>query len=285
MEWAECGDSGGFPVVVFPGYLGSIHQLRIAEPWMQSLGLRTIAVNRPGIGKSAPHRYATMAEHADDVLHLLHGIGVREFTACGISLGAGFALACADRSPDTVRSVSLISALCPLNEPGFLQTMYRSRRFALRAAHRYPDILRAALRGYCRLLRFFPSAFLRIAYKFNAFWLTADMPQYDTVKHALAEDINAALRDSADPGSIIQDLHLTSRWGFDPRLIRVPVQIWHGNDDTVVSVEGIKRFAEKLRGVTLRVVPGDHFMLIRRLPEIFGSMRLPRLRAGRRELA
>jgi pimeloyl-ACP methyl ester carboxylesterase len=61
-----------------------------------------------------------------------------------------------------------------------------------------------------------------------------------------------------------QDLTLEARpWGVPFEQIQVPIEIWHGEDDRVVSPEQSRILARTLPLVTDHFVPGEgHFSLV-----------------------
>src|SRR5262245_43416621 len=67
LEFAEYGDPGGVPALFFHGFIGSHHQARFAHPAAARHGVRLLAVNRPGVGRSTYRRRSSLAESATDV--------------------------------------------------------------------------------------------------------------------------------------------------------------------------------------------------------------------------
>ena len=75
----------------------------------KALGVRIIAVDRPGIGSSSPQPSRTALDHAKDIQLLAAHLGAKTYSVVGVSGGGPYALACAHALPaDELRSVSLV---------------------------------------------------------------------------------------------------------------------------------------------------------------------------------
>ena len=95
LGFAEYGDPAGAVVFWFHGTPGGrrqfpLHGRRAAD----NLGLRVIAVERPGTHLSDPHRYETVAEWATDMAWVADSLGAERLAVIGLSGGGPYALAC-----------------------------------------------------------------------------------------------------------------------------------------------------------------------------------------------
>ncbi len=114
--------------------------------------------------------------------------------------------------------------------------------------------------------------------------LNAHLPRVDRLVYE-RPDVHAALRaDMAEairPGSqgAVRDLVLLARpWGFALEEIRVPVQLWHGEQDATVPVEVGRALAAALPRCQAHFVPGSgHFLVLDRWRQILAEL----LRADR----
>ncbi|GAB7333776.1 hypothetical protein MBLNU13_g05299t2 [Cladosporium sp. NU13] len=80
----------------------------------RTLGVRIIAVDRPGIGSSSPQRNRTALDHAEDIRLLAAHLGAKTYSVVGVSGGGPYALACAHALPaEELRSVSLVCGFGP----------------------------------------------------------------------------------------------------------------------------------------------------------------------------
>jgi pimeloyl-ACP methyl ester carboxylesterase len=80
---------------------------------VDALGIRYLAVNRPGFGGSDPSPDRTVADYGADVEDLADALGLERFSVMGVSAGAPFALACAWALPARVVAVAAASPLAP----------------------------------------------------------------------------------------------------------------------------------------------------------------------------
>jgi pimeloyl-ACP methyl ester carboxylesterase len=80
----------------------------------KTLGLRIIAVDRPGIGPSSPQPNRTALDHVEDIRLLAAHLDAKTYSVVGVSGGGPYALACAYALPkEELRSVSLICGFGP----------------------------------------------------------------------------------------------------------------------------------------------------------------------------
>lgn len=111
LAWAEWGPADGTPVV-FCGGAGWGRWLGFGSDVLTELGVRLVAVERPGLGDSTPAPGRTLLDWADDIDRLDLG----EPAVVGFSQGAPFAFACAARG--IAASVAIVSGGDELAYPG-----------------------------------------------------------------------------------------------------------------------------------------------------------------------
>jgi pimeloyl-ACP methyl ester carboxylesterase len=114
LTYRSIGPASGFPVLYMHGAIGSPgwHSPQL-DAAVRSLGIRYLAVNRPGFGGSDPSPGRTVADYAADVEQLADALGVERFSVIGVSAGGPFALACAWALPDRVVAAAAASPLAP----------------------------------------------------------------------------------------------------------------------------------------------------------------------------
>ena len=105
---AQYWDNGvdGPAVVFFHGCPDTRHAAMTGAPAAAALGVRLVAVNRPGYGLSTRHA-STQSSVADDTVRVADLLGIDRFAAIGMSVGTAYALVCAARHPDRVRALGL----------------------------------------------------------------------------------------------------------------------------------------------------------------------------------
>ena len=87
--------------------------------------------------------------------------------------------------------------------------------------------------------------------------------QDETVRKAILEENQEAYRQGGEGHADDGALAMTSAsWGFDLREISVPVFLWHGEEDKLVSRHMAEHLAREIPGCQARIVPGAGHLLI-----------------------
>jgi pimeloyl-ACP methyl ester carboxylesterase len=124
LTYAALGCAGGFPILYMHGAIGSPHWRSPAlDAAVTALGVRYLAVNRPGFGGSDPCPGRTVADYAADVEDLADALGWDRFSVIGVSAGAPFALATAWALPERVVAAAAASPLAPPGSPSLRYRM------------------------------------------------------------------------------------------------------------------------------------------------------------------
>ncbi|MFL4901831.1 alpha/beta fold hydrolase [Streptomyces sp. MMS24-I2-30] len=221
LGWAEWGSPSGTPVLLCSGSATS-RWLGLPVDAISGLGVRLITVDRPGLGASSAADGWTLHDWALVVGEFAQARALAGMAAVGFSVGAPFALACA--AERVVTGVSLVSAtdelacpaLAPVLEPEIAMLVKQTAANAsglelLLAGAADADALRDAVVG--------PShgADRRVY---------AD-PAFDrSYRRALADGFA-----QGGAGYARETVLALSRWPFDPSTIRVPVDLWYGEQD------------------------------------------------------
>jgi pimeloyl-ACP methyl ester carboxylesterase len=119
----DVGDPDGEPILYVHGIPDSRRARHPDDDVARRVGIRLMAVDRPGAGGSSPHPDGTVGSFADDVAELGAYLGVGRLSVLGWSAGAMPALAVAARHPKLVTSVGVVAGLPPVaayGEPGVL---------------------------------------------------------------------------------------------------------------------------------------------------------------------
>jgi len=112
---AEWGAADGRPVFLFHGGPGS----RLLCPTVEvphAAGVRLLAVDRPGYGGSSPRPGLTLLSWAQDVGEVMDGLAIDRASIVGWSNGGAYAMGCAVRLGDRIRSIALCGSDAPLDE-------------------------------------------------------------------------------------------------------------------------------------------------------------------------
>ena len=276
IGYAQTGDETGVPVVLLPGTPGS----RLSAAWMLSgqpealNGVRLISLDRPGYGTSTPVRRPSFLGVAADLAELADQLGLDQFAVLGVSGGGGYAYAAGYALPDRVRRTLVISGAVP------------PTRQELRSAERDVRMMHW-LGGRGRLLLPLLATQMRRAgagIDTEQGWEQAlsRMPAGDRAqlgnrwrdpafRAAYAADVAEAYRSTA--GFVADCRALALGLGFDPALIRVPVEVWQGTDDRNVITAAVQRVAAVIPDCRLHLQPGGHLLVLEVIAEALRVVR------------
>ena len=265
LGYATYGEEEGRPVLLFHGTPGSRLWFVGDEPVARSLGLRLIATDRPGYGLSDPMPGRRFVDWPADVADFTARLGIDRFGLLSISGGGPFALACAAvLGPERVSKAVVVAAPSPIDAGGREAAgMARSNRvgFLLARVLRHARWLaRLLLRPSANFVRQHPDAYFdRMAKELCEAdrRISRDADFRAQVHRELAEAYRGGVE-----GLIDESILLTRPWGFDLGTIEVPVELWHGEDDTLAPVAMAEALHRRIPGSELRRVPErGHFLL------------------------
>jgi pimeloyl-ACP methyl ester carboxylesterase len=90
---------------------------RLDAGWIDApareLGVRVVAADRPGIGRSERQPGRTLLDWPEDVLELVDALGTDRFAVLGWSAGGAYAAACAYRLPERVSGRPAVARAVP----------------------------------------------------------------------------------------------------------------------------------------------------------------------------
>ncbi|MHB1669958.1 alpha/beta fold hydrolase [Thiomonas sp.] len=198
---------------------------------------RVLTPERPGYGYSTPHPGATFENWAADIQDLADHLGIRQFHILGVSGGGPFALACAAYIPERVLSVTLISTATPAESEAFWQGMGWVNKIIFIVAIKMPIVLT----GIC--------------------FVYGHLVQWKAARSGLESGyVSEPFRQGCV--GLETDLHLVANpWGIPLQTIRVPVYLWHGENDVHSPVAGAKALAAAIPTCEAHFFPEkDHFL-------------------------
>jgi len=260
LSYAEWGLSGGAPVIHMHGMPGFFFNDTATTEIYARLGVRMITPDRPGYGESDVHRDGTLLDWAADVEELADRLELPRFGITALSGGGIYALACAARFPSRLTGVVTTGCPSPLTGRGALRGMRALNQLGIRVTQRAQILLEVGATLLSGVLRSYPQFFLN--------QMNRDKPGPDRElleRPAVRKAAIATLREAISHGTwgYVNDVRLLgSPWGFDPAAITAPVQLWHGDLDSVIPVQHAFRLAEQIPGATLHLVAGEAHMLL-----------------------
>ena len=262
LAYAEWGDTAGVPVLYCHGFPGSRLEARLAHLAAKELGIRLIAPDRPGFGESSPCPGRRLSDWPLDAAALMASLDIRRFHVVGVSGGGPYAMACAERLDGCIGRLSIICGLGELNGKDRLEGMNPLAATGIRFYQRWPGV---AHRVYARFIGPFMGRFPELIFKVligtgnPADRVALAKPE---IRRSIAESFGEAFRQGGDGPA--QELGLFTRsWNIEPSRIRVPISLWHGEDDRTVPVAMGRRHAALLSDCCATFMPDEgHFSLI-----------------------
>lgn len=258
----EYGDKEGIPVLFFHGTPGSRLLFLEDDEISKSLGIRLISMDRPGFGASDPKPNRSLLDWADDVKEVENYLQIEKFSIIGVSGGGAFAAACAYKLPDRLHSVSLIASATPFQNGKAPKSMMKANKVAFFLSRKAPWLLKASYRATKKLLNEKPEKFMEQNKKGNKHLCEWDRQFLQTEEQlqGLTMHMREAFRVSVDE-CVNEPALLTKPWGFSFQDIRIPVDIWHGEADTMAPVDEIKKLAPAITKARTHFIPGaGHFL-------------------------
>ncbi len=253
LSYAAFGAADGPLVVVLDGP-GSRGLARAASPRAEELGLRLVAPDRAGFGRSTQIDGDRVAAWPRDHAALLDALGARRAGIVAQSGGTPYALAAAAALGERTTGVALVAPMGPLAERAMRASSGTQVRRAAMLGRRAPWLLRLALAAVGRQAAKDPE---KAAAK-----IAADLPPRDA--EIMRDPANWAIhqRSTAEifsrPDAIAHEIaRLAHPWNVDLSAVDVPVAMWSGDRDDVHPTGHARRLAELLaHDAPVHVVPG-----------------------------
>lgn len=272
LGYAEYGDLSGRPALYFHGWPTSRLEAAPAHELALEMGIRLIAIDRPGFGASDLQPNRQLGEWASDVTQFVDALKLDSVAVVGNSGGAPYAAVCAAKIPARITQLVILCGLGPTDTDD-ASRMMASARWSLRFARLAPRLAAwvgsLALRKLTRPdLRLFSEAGL------------ADLPEADRItlrKEEVREALSAAVREAFRGGArgpVWDGCLFAQPWRFALEKIRVRSWVWHGEKDTIVPVQMGHSYARAIPGCKSAFYPQDgHFSLpFNRMREIFETV-------------
>jgi pimeloyl-ACP methyl ester carboxylesterase len=275
LGYLDVGAPDGHAVFHFHGHGSSRLEALILESAAHRLGLRVIALDRPGVGRSDPKGGDRLLDWPGDVAEAADQLGISRFSVQGMSAGGPYALACAHKLAERVVACSLVSAVPPPEVAR--RAGPRLRRMMWWVAYRFPRYLRRCL------MQFRPdgplhaemveSRMMRVAQ-----WLGGEdlkLMRVEALRAVLARTMMETARQSG-AGNRSEIERLVRPWGFDIRQLSGPrLFVWHGDEDRIMPIAPARAMAERLRDCTATFYAGEgHFsVLVNRAHDLLAALR------------
>jgi pimeloyl-ACP methyl ester carboxylesterase len=263
------GHPTGHPVFMLHGTPGSRIGPFPKTRVLYELGVQLISFDRPGYGRSDRLDARRVADVVPDVVAIADELDLPRFAVVGRSGGGPHALACAALLPERVTRAAVLVSLAPWAAEGldWFAGMAASNVREYTAAASKPELLTATLVQTAARIKANPASHVTT--------LAPEMPAADRrvvsdvgIRAQLVENYAEALRDSAD-GWIDDALAFCAPWGFDLADIKVPVLLWHGENDVFSPVAHARWLADQIPNAIMAIRPGRaHFAALEVMPDV-----------------
>jgi pimeloyl-ACP methyl ester carboxylesterase len=252
MTFAEYGPPDGHPVFYFHGTPSSrLEPLLIGEDTFVRLGLRIIAPDRPGMGRSSFQPHRSFTDWPVDVIALADALGLGRFSVLGHSNGGVYVAACAARIPERLHSAVIVSGAWRMDQPEVLAHLHFMTRLTWRLARHAPMLLRLLLRSMAASIGKDLSQMKSILPQadYDAFEYPGRYEAYGYVfREALRQGARGAawdLRLYVHPlGVPLQDIHM-------------PLHVFHGEKDTIVPISLVREALVSIPTARLTTYPHE----------------------------
>ncbi len=242
VGYEDEGDADS-PCVLF--FAGGLHSRHFRHPDAVA-DVRVVSVDRPGYGLTEP---CSLAEWPALMARLLDHLGVEAAGVAGHSAGGRFALGCSAASPARFPRVVLAAP-----EPELTSMDHHPMRALYEMAVAEPDAARDVIESLLSAgLADLDATVDRHVEQYGLTAVGSD-PRLRAV-------YRASLREAARQGTagILSDLLQSGRpWPFDIAAVTVPVTVYAGAQDTLVSPELLEKLTTGLPRARLVTVNAGH---------------------------
>lgn len=269
----ELGDPSGPPALYFHGYPGSRLEARVAAGAARQLGLRLLAVDRPGFGHSTFQRGRTIGGWAADVAALADQLSLPRFSIIGVSGGGPYALACAARLPHRLARIALVCPLGPLDVAGGKAGMLAQDSLLLGLAARAAPVARGVVHLLAHWMRRDVERYLRFM---MAGMVSPDRDLFaDPDYRALVLASTAEALRQGGKGPAWELTLMARRWDFRLQDVHMPISLWQGMLDQILPPGMARRLAAALPACNARFLPdeGHLSLVVRHIGDVLAELR------------
>jgi pimeloyl-ACP methyl ester carboxylesterase len=256
LAYSEFGDKNGRALFFFHGGNDSRLAGQLLDKTASAAGIRLIAPDRPGYGRSDFQPNRQLLDWPDDMAQLADHLQIDRFALMGHSGGGPHVAAVAYKMPERVTGASFVSSAAP---PGSSNKgLFFMFRIVNLAMGRSAWLHRKITDNQVNMLLNKPEQMLQ-----GWGMMSKADGRLFTNQPEVVDIILAEMREAIHQGTaaILQEHPLYKRpWGFDISDIRVPSYIWHGAADTQAAPAWSRYLTNHIPGSQLRLVPDEgHF--------------------------
>lgn len=263
-ETIGVGDFGakeGKPVFYFHGLPGSRIEVSLAHRHAEKLGIRMLALDRPGFGLSTHQPRRIIMDWSPIVREIADRHGFDKFSILAVSGGTPYGLACAAAFPERLDKLGIIVGVPSHDWYRKMAEPKGSGKFIKRILSFPESVLSVSVilaKWYIQITKG-----KMMSDRAGELLPPVDLEVVTDEKYkpTFERNIQEAFGESAE--GIKKDIELLiSPWGFDPGSVRVPVELWYGGQDWIVPPETEQELIRKIPDITANYLPDEgHFSL------------------------
>jgi pimeloyl-ACP methyl ester carboxylesterase len=255
---------------------------RLVDEPARRAGLRIVAPERPGFGRSTFQPGRRLTDWPSDVIALAKALDLSSFGVAGISGGGPYAVACAALLPERVTVAALISPMGPLKPPEGLDDTGSAQRIMFRLA----PYLRPAMRGALLVGRAMFLGAPQTTYKLlmrRAGPADRKVLSDPQVRENLLAGVSEGLRPGV-AGSLAEAMLFAQPWNVPFHAVKAPVLLWQGTADQNVPVTASLRLGELIASAKIHRIEGaGHYWIFEHIEEVLTAIKQKIRGAGVRQ--
>lgn len=265
LAWNEYGDPNGFPVMYYHGWPSSRLQAQLAHHLAQQRGLRIIAMDRPGMGRSTFEPGRTLDSWPGLMERFADALGIGKFGQLGVSGGGPYVLACAAGIPERLTGSAVLGGAVLMEESAAgLRGLHPAYRLLIPIRKLPGPVFSPMFRLAGLAARLNPAkpplswALRSLAAEDRK--LLVDFPGLTDV---LTASFQEASHGSGGRGVMTDAAIYFQPLGVDQGTVHHPIRYWHGGEDRNIPIAMVREFTRKIAGAELVVDEGlGHFSLV-----------------------
>lgn len=277
LAYLQAGDPDGYPMFYFHGGPGSRLEAHLYDEPSRRLGVRLIAIDRPGYGLSDAQEGRSYLDWPDDVIKLADHLGVDRFAVLGWSSGGPHAAAVAHGTPERLTVAAIVAGEAPYANNELPAAILSGNTFSGSAINKL--FIWSAQHGQWpmrMLLRLTRAMIFRdpvglVESSGDGMMSAKDIEFFKRSEYAAAQI--EALRQGIE--GITRDLTIERLpWPFELEDIRAPVLLFHGAEDAGVDPRVSEYVCTRIPSCDAPTIyPGEgHSVVYYRYEEIIRTM-------------
>lgn len=271
LGYAEYGDPSGVAMLAFHGMPGSRFMFQRTHALGVELGMRVIAVERPGFGLSSPHPRRSLHSFAADIAALTDALGIKRFAVAGVSAGGPYAAACAALLPERVTALAMVSPVGPMAGPEAPSGIGAGHTIAFHVGPRLMPLLAGIFSIGRALFLYAPQVMIGIMLGRCAASDRAILSRRE-IRTDLLQAVAAGMRPGV--GGCLQDMRIFSQpWNIPFQDITAPAFLWMGLADRNVPVAAALHLGEFVPGCHVKPIEtAGHYWIYDNIREVMTTI-------------